>query len=216
MTGFSSIEYHVQLWRCIYLGDVTDHLIVLSVLQSWSSSFPPMSRTSSSTTTLVSPSKSTPLRVKPNPHPYAIKTTSTGILSGSHSVTSTTQSPYHYVPSSPSPSPTKPTHAHGRGSKHRYSRSLTSDELPRPLPVPPSPSDDDCDVFQSSLTRPETLPLSLTSEPTNPKQWNPSELASYLASTLDSDSGQEIIAFIENSEITGMSFLRFDDGVLNA
>ena len=152
-------------------------------------------------------------------------------------VSSSSQSPYHYVPASPSPSPTKPTPSHGRGSRHRYSRSLTSDELPRPLPVPPSPDDNDHDVLQSSrlsLTgstrtrrrRSETLPpglpfphLSLADDSTNPKHWSPAELAAHLASTLDADSGlpiNEIRSFFEDSELTGMSFLRFDDGVLNA
>ena len=197
-----------------------------------------ISLSSSSSTNPVSPKPTPPseaLRVKPNPHPYAIKTTSTGILSGSHAAT-TVSAASHYVPASPSPSPTKPTHSHGRGSRHRYSRSLTSDELPRPLPIPPSPGDDDHDVFQSSRpslsdsnrTRPrrsETLPPGLAMPrlsmdgSTNPKHWSPAELAAHLASTLDVDSGlpiDEIKAFIEGSEITGMSFLRFDDGVLNA
>jgi hypothetical protein len=223
---------------------VTGQQSALSTTLSTSSSTRTTMSSISSTPHPVSPPKpSEALRVKPNPHPYAIKTTSTGILSGSHAasstVSSTSQSPYRYVPASPSPSPTKPTQSHGGGSKHRYSRSLTSDELPRPLPIPPSPSDDDDDhdVFQSSrpsltggsstrIRRSETLPsgspfprLSLTDDPTNPKQWNPAELAAHLGSTLDADSGlpiDEITAFIEDSEITGMSFLRFDDGVLNA
>jgi len=179
--------------------------------------------------------------LKPNPHPYAIKTTSTGLLSRSVIAANSTSTPYHYVPSSPSPSPTKLTHSNGKESKHRYSRSLTSDELPRPLPIPPpSPCEDDrSDVFRSSRyshqgstrgrpRRSETLPpgstfprisLSHTDE-TNPKQWDPAELAAYLMSALENAGFDlpvhEITAFIQDSEITGRSFLRFDAGVLNA
>jgi hypothetical protein len=157
-------------------------------------------------------------RVKPNAHPYAIKTTSTGLLSRETTTTSSTShNLYHYVPPSPSPSPTKPTHSHSRGSRHRYNRSLTQDELPRPLPVPPSPDDgDEQDVFQSSRQRAETLPPTSIYDP---RQWSPAELASHLASVLDADSDlpiHEVIAFIKDSEITGQSFVRFDEGVLNA
>jgi hypothetical protein len=171
------------------------------------------------TSASASPMSEAP-RVKPNAHPYAIKTTSTGLLSRETTTpSSTSHTPYHYVPSSPSPSPTKPTHSHSRGSRHRYNRSLTQDELPRPLPVPPSPDDDDDDehdIFQSSRQRAETLP---TTSIYDPRQWSPVELASHLASVLDTDSDlpiHEIIAFIKDSDITGRSFVRFDEGVLNA
>ncbi|KAF8224717.1 hypothetical protein L208DRAFT_472350 [Tricholoma matsutake] len=141
---------------------------------------------------MTSISSNKPLRVKPNPHPYAIKTTSTGILSGSHSasasVSPSPQSPHHYIPSSPSPSPTKPTHSH----RHRYSRSLTSDT---PLPIP---------LHNRSTT--------------NPNQWNSDQLVAHLTSTLHSEDLPiaEITTFIKHLEINAMTFMRFDDEVLNA
>ncbi|KAF8233616.1 hypothetical protein L208DRAFT_1395347, partial [Tricholoma matsutake] len=104
------------------------------------------------------------------------------------SVSPSPQSPHHYLPSSPSPSPTKPTRSH----RHRYSRSLTSDT---PLPIP----------LHSRST-------------TNPNQWNSDELVAHLASTLHNEDLPiaEITSFIKHLQINAMTFMRFDDEVLNA
>ncbi|KAI5997375.1 hypothetical protein EDD15DRAFT_2245252 [Pisolithus albus] len=72
---------------------------------------------------------------KPNAHPYAVKTTTSGLLSGSNSSPLTAHTvKHHYLP----PSPTR--------KRHRYSRSLESvddigvveGQCPSPLPIPPS------------------------------------------------------------------------------
>ncbi|KAG6864275.1 hypothetical protein C0991_010912 [Blastosporella zonata] len=147
---------------------------------------------------------------KPNPHPYAIKTTSTGILSRSSSTLSSAfQSHNHYVPISPSTSPTKANYqGHSeRGSRHRYSRSLTDDSSPRPLPAPPE------DLYYSQQqpvgqvrSRADSLSETLD-DTTNPKSWTFEQLATNVP---------EIADFIEEHQITGRAFLRFDDGVLDA
>ncbi|RDB25679.1 hypothetical protein Hypma_006169 [Hypsizygus marmoreus] len=152
-----------------------------------------------------------PDALRPNPHPYAIKTTATGILSRSATTSSSvSHSHNHYVPLSPSPSPTKSVHGihASRGSRHRYSRSLT-DNIPRPLPPPPPE-----DVFftgapvhsRGERSRADTLPMHLHAD-NNPKLWTPTQLAAQVP---------EIAAFIEENEITGRAFLRFDEGVLDA
>ncbi|GLB44719.1 hypothetical protein LshimejAT787_1800560 [Lyophyllum shimeji] len=170
------------------------------------SSVPSSSRPSSPTKPGVSLHES----LKPNPHPYAIKTTSTGILSRSATTSpSVSHSQNHYVPLSPSPSPTKSTHSdyERRGSRHRYSRSLT-DEIPRPLPVPPEEL-----YYQQqhghghARSRAETLPTHMSDPSANPKTWTYEQLAQNVP---------EIADFVNENEITGRAFLRFDEGVLNA
>jgi len=180
-----------------------------------------------------------PKKETPNAHPYAIKTTSTALLSRSNS-SSSHASAHHYVPTSPSPtsaqhSPTK----HHRPSRHRYSRSLTSD-APLPLPPPPnsnitssSPSsspvhrqyaDEDDDTPRRRVQRAETLPSSVGAPvptldlPDDPKTWTPSQLSSYLASTLQAGDAslptpvsKDISKFIKENRITGRVFLRLSD-----
>ncbi|KAF8071469.1 hypothetical protein FPV67DRAFT_1481335 [Lyophyllum atratum] len=170
------------------------------------SSVPSSSRPSSPT----KPGTSLHAALRPNPHPYAIKTTSTGILSRSGTTsTSVSHSRNHYVPLSPSPSPTKATHPGyaERGSRHRYSRSLT-DEIPRSLPVPPEEL-----YYQHqqgdghTRSRAETLPAQISDPSANPKLWSSEQLA---------ENVPEIADFVQEHEITGRAFLRFDEGVLNA
>ncbi|KAG6917840.1 hypothetical protein DXG01_000745 [Tephrocybe rancida] len=145
---------------------------------------------------------------KPNPHPYAIKTTSTGILSRSSSTSSSAfQSHNHYVPVSPSPSPTRAHHSgfSERGSRHRYSRSLTDENSPRPLPPPP---EDLHYQQQEPHGRPRAESFSGAPDDTlSPKTWTFEQLAANVP---------EIADFVQEHEITGRAFLRFDDGVLDA
>ncbi|KAF9526331.1 hypothetical protein CPB83DRAFT_908443 [Crepidotus variabilis] len=175
---------------------------------------------------------------QPNAHPYAIRTSSTAILSRSNSTSSNASvGAHHYIPSSPSPAATK--HAavkHHRPSRHRYSRSLTSDN-PQPLPPPPSgvsPSptremfSEEPEVYDDTPTRrnqrAETLPSSVGAPvqhvdlPDDPKSWTPSQVSTYLSSTLRAGSAnlpgpvaKDIATFIRERRITGRIFLRLSE-----
>ncbi|KAI0833856.1 hypothetical protein BC628DRAFT_1427720 [Trametes gibbosa] len=83
--------------------------------------------------------------LKPNPHPYAIKTTSTALLTRSHTAEHNVSATHHYyVPLSPNPSKSEATKGH-RATKSLNSMSESpTREAPRPLPIPPpldTPSD---------------------------------------------------------------------------
>ena len=78
---------------------------------------------------------------------------------------------------------------------------MTDDGSPRPLPPPP---DDVPYPSRRSRGRAETLP---TFDSANPKQWSSAQLAAKFP---------DIAQFIEENEITGRAFLRFDEGVLDA
>jgi hypothetical protein len=170
---------------------------------------------------------------KPNPHPYAVKTTSTALLSRSNSSHNSQAPKTHYVPLSPGPSPTRPSQkAHG----HRYSKSL-SDESPSPLPIPVganklATASTSTPLYPAPLgrsKRADTLP-SVRSEtivtlappledlPSNPKQWTPAQLSSYLITALRVRSGEtmslpllvarDIANFVRERGMTGKAFLR--------
>ena len=157
-----------------------------------------------------------------------------------HQVHGTTLTQHHYVPSTPSPSgqasPTK--YKLPRESRHRYSKSLTSEE-PRSLPVPPSRSpspsptsgnggedeEDDTPRMRQRTKRADTLPSSTIPNlelPEDPKTWSPTHLSVYLSSTLRGAGGgevsdqvaREIIAFVNDKQITGKTFLRLNEGDL--
>lgn len=190
----------------------------------------------SSSTSLVFTNPATPRKDTSNPHPYAIKTTSTGILTHSNSTHSASSASHHFIPSPPAKPKAKPS----RPSGHRYSRSLNADQLPRPLPVPPnfslpSPTKVDFDLegapSSGSEPRADTLPsqsappqLTETTEklPDDPRLWTPSQLSTYLASSLRVTSGDlpvpvshDVTAFVRNQKITGRRFLRLNESDLD-
>ena len=182
--------------------------------------------------------------IKPNPHPYAIKTTSTGVLTRSNSTTQNTQSSHHsYVPSSPT---------HGRSpdaktKRHRLSKSLNDESFsaPRPLPTPPDrissskTAQVDIGAVQDDWSTPrkskradafpsgaEVTPVKLEDLPSNPKVWTPSQLSSYLTTSLRVRSGEtlslplpvarDIANFVKESKINGRLFLRLCEQDLEA
>ncbi|KIY64165.1 hypothetical protein CYLTODRAFT_381226 [Cylindrobasidium torrendii FP15055 ss-10] len=196
-----------------------------------------MAGTANSTFVFPGPRPGSPTKedLKPNAHPYPIRTTSTGVLSRSNSITSRSGNQHSYVPSSPNPTISPPKKMNGSG--HRYNRSLSNDG-PRPLPIPPpSPSAASSNNSVHSLTESPTrhsspLPTPpgaspspslsvLDGLPVSPKSWTPSQLALYLATTLRARSGetfqlpapvaQDIANFVRESKITGRSFLRMKE-----
>jgi hypothetical protein len=164
---------------------------------------------------------------KPNPHPYAIKTTSTGILTRSNSTTSQNTSKHFYVPQSPSRS----NSFQAKSKNHRLSKSLSTDPLPspnpRPLPTPPTDVDDwtshkwnkPADISSGSHGNSNTVKLE--DLPSNPKIWTPSQLSSYLTTSLRVRSGEtlllplpvirDITAFVKETKINGRLFLRLSE-----
>ncbi|KAH8834006.1 hypothetical protein DL96DRAFT_1676263 [Flagelloscypha sp. PMI_526] len=155
-----------------------------------------------------------------NAHPYAVRTTSTGVLTRSNSITQD-HTKHNYVPASPHSRENSfikhekqdsfgTSRAHGSG--HRYSRSLSNDLEPRPLPSLPPPSG------------PSLPPSSVEQDdlPANPKHWSSSQLSAYLSTALRVRGGaelpnpvaQDISNFVVQAHINGRAFLRLSESDL--
>ena len=184
--------------------------------------------------------------VKPNPHPYAIRTTSTGLLTRSNSSGhNTSASRHHYVPAPSSP----PHRKDARRRTHKHTKSLNEASYPefgspQPLPVPASfisnarsaVRDTSIKDLPQPRRRAETLPPNVTGSnipvvattledlPSNPKLWTPSQLSSYLFTTLrqrdpeavegvnlPSTAVLGIVEFVQNTKLNGRIFLRLND-----
>ncbi|KAF9231364.1 hypothetical protein BU15DRAFT_82480 [Melanogaster broomeanus] len=178
--------------------------------------------------------------IQPNAHPYAIKTTSSGLLSRSNSSPHSAQhTKHHYVPSSP----TRPRHRHSSSLSSVDSVGGNEVNLPAPLPTPPSSSalptrssshSADDTTPRRRTRRAETLPGGTTNPitdlvnganlygdlPSNPRQWNTDELATYLSSSLREtsildDLGVEgVLDFIRERGFTGRELLKLTDADL--
>ncbi|KAI6022122.1 hypothetical protein BKA83DRAFT_4275259 [Pisolithus microcarpus] len=173
---------------------------------------------------------------KPNAHPYAVKTTTSGLLSGSNSSPLATHTvKHHYVP----PSPTR--------KRHRYSRSLESvddigvgeGQYPSPLPIPPSfgiagsPTHSTVrrvDTFATpQRKRADTLPSGSTTSctstasdfaltdnslPSEPKEWTTDQLITYLSTSFSSGGDPEVLntedvlGWVQERGLTGREWLR--------
>lgn len=184
--------------------------------------------------------------MKPNPHPYAIRTTSTGLLTRSNSSGhNTAASRHHYVPM-----PSHPNHRRdARRRSHKHTKSLNEASYldlgsPQPLPVPASFISNARSALRDSSThglpeprrRAETLPPNVTGSnipvvaataeklPLNPKLWTPSQLSSYLVTTLRQQDPEVveavnlpptavlgIVEFVQDTKLSGRIFLRLNE-----
>ncbi|KAJ7106995.1 hypothetical protein C8R44DRAFT_858088, partial [Mycena epipterygia] len=175
-----------------------------------------------------SPSKNPEL--KPNAHPYPIKTTSTGILSRSNSVSSSPATRHHYVPSSPAAASPAKEGRRGEYRGHRYSRSLSaSDDMylpssgsagnlagngsgsggggggggvqgPRALPVPPG-------VSNNSIASRNAAAAAAAGPGVAPKRWTPEQLAAHLGSAVSREAGE----WAARRGVGGRAFMRMSE-----
>ncbi|KAH9847814.1 hypothetical protein C2E23DRAFT_846546 [Lenzites betulinus] len=148
---------------------------------------------------------------KPNPHPYAIKTTSSALLTRSHTSEYNVNARHHfYVPLSPNLSKSEATKGHRATKSLNAMTESPTREGPRPLPIPPPldipgnrshgyVSADESSKPRRRPRRSETMPIiplpasntallapapSVEDLPENAKLWTPSQLATYLTSAL--------------------------------
>ncbi|KIJ62968.1 hypothetical protein HYDPIDRAFT_30098, partial [Hydnomerulius pinastri MD-312] len=179
--------------------------------------------------------------IQPNAHPYAIKTTSSALLSRSNSSPhSVHPAKHHYVP----PSPTRPRHRHSSSLSSVEGASVNELTRPAPLPAPPSffsasptrtsfrPGDEATPPRRTR--RAETLPPGASNPmtdpindaifdgdlPSNPKQWNTDQAATYLSTSLraggglDYSSVEDVLECIRERGFTGRELLRLTDADL--